>query len=117
MVMESIFNTIKMLLGYPEGYDPKDPFDLNIKTEINTAFNVLYQLGVGPKEGFVITGDTETWNDYIPNLMKMEMVKSFVYLKTKKIFDPSANSALNNSIDESIKELEFRLKIQAEEDI
>ena len=52
----SILNTIKEMLGITaECCD----FDTIIKTDINSAMSTLYQLGVGPKYGFTITGAEE----------------------------------------------------------
>ena len=109
--MESILNTIKKMLGLDADYDA---FDTDIIVNINMVFNILHQLGVGPDEGFVITGDTETWSDYLDNTLKLEMVKTYIYLKVKKIFDPGTSSALNAAIDDQIKELEWRINVQVD---
>lgn len=50
---ESIFESIKALLGPDSSYDV---FDTDIMIHINTTLSVLTQLGVGPSEGFMITG-------------------------------------------------------------
>lgn len=107
----SILNTIKKMLGFEEDYDA---FDTDIIININMVFNILNQLGVGPTEGFSITGSTETWSDYIDDMRKLEMVKTYIYLKVKQIFDPGTSSALNNAIDNQIKELEWRLNVQVD---
>lgn len=109
--MDSILNTIKKMLGLDEDYDA---FDTDIIVNINMVFNILLQLGVGPAEGFFITGDTETWSDYVTDMRKLEMVKTYIYLKVKKIFDPGTSSALNAAIDDQIKELEWRLNVQVD---
>lgn len=44
----------------------------------------------------------------------LNKVKTYVYLKTKLHFDPPTNSALLESMKESIKELEWRLNVNAE---
>lgn len=109
--MESILNTIKKMLGFESDYDA---FDTDIIVNINMVFNILLQLGVGPAEGFSITGATETWSDYIDDMRKLEMVKTYIYLKVKQIFDPGTSSALNTAIDNQIKELEWRLNVQVD---
>ena len=109
--MESILNTIKKMLGLEANYDA---FDTDIIVNINMVFNILLQLGVGPAEGFSITGPDETWSDYIDDMRKLEMVKTYIYLKVKQIFDPGTSSALNNAIDNQIKELEWRLNVQVD---
>lgn len=107
----SILNTIKKMLGFEEDYDA---FDMDIVININMVFNILNQLGVGPSESFSITGATETWDDYLTDMRKLEMIKTYIYLKVKQIFDPGTSSALNNAIDNQIKELEWRLNVQVD---
>lgn len=109
--MDSILNTIKKMLGLAEDYDA---FDTDIIIDINMVFNILNQIGVGPKEGFFITGVTEVWSDYISDMRKMEMVKTYIYLKVKQIFDPGSSSALNDAITKQISELEWRLSVNVD---
>ena len=109
--MESILNTIKKMLGFDAEYDA---FDTDIIVNINMVFNILLQLGVGPAEGFSITGATETWSDYLTDMRKLEMVKTYIYLKVRQIFDPGTSSALNTAIENQIKELEWRLNVQVD---
>lgn len=109
--MESILNTIKKMLGFEKEYDA---FDVDIIVNINMVFNILNQIGVGPKEGFSISDDSAIWTDYIPDIRKIEMVKTYIYLKVKQIFDPGTSSALNTAIENQIKELEWRLSVQVD---
>ena len=48
------------------------------------------------------------------DVVKMEAVKTFVYLKVKLIFDPPVSSAVMESVKNLISELEFRLTVAAE---
>lgn len=109
--MESILKSIKKLLGIPEDYDH---FDQDIIMHINTAFMVLNQLGVGPSECFVIEDDTSEWKDFLGDSQNLEAVKTYVYLKVKLLFDPSASSTVTQSINDAIREYEFRLSINAD---
>ena len=52
--MESILTSIKKMLGLSKDYTQ---FDDDIIMHINTVFLNLTQLGVGPKNGFVIADD------------------------------------------------------------
>lgn len=106
----SILNTIKNMLGIT---DSVTAFDNQLIVEINMVFNVLNQLGVGPDNSFSITGSTETWSNYITDLTKLEMVKTYIYLKVKQVFDPPNSASHNTAIDNLVKELEFRLGVQA----
>lgn len=111
--MESILNTIKNMLGITADMTA---FDDQLVVEINMVFNVLHQLGVGPDNSFSITGSTETWSSYITDLTKLQMVKTYIYLKVKQVFDPPNSSSHNTAIDNLVKELEFRLTVQASQD-
>ena len=94
--MESILTSIKKLLGIPEDYTA---FDDQIIIHINSVFMILNQLGVGPSEGFKIIDKEDTWDDYISDETKLEIVKSYVYLKVKLLFDPPSNSSVMESIN------------------
>lgn len=108
---ESIFTTIKNLLDVPAD---DDSFDADILTYINSAFYSLRQIGVGPKEGFVITGADQTWNDFDTNASLIGEVKTYIQQKVRLLFDPPNNSFLVSAIQENLKELEFRLNMDGE---
>lgn len=108
---ESILITIKKLLGLGEDYNV---FDMDIIIHINMVFNILNQMGVGPKEGFIIKDENDLWSDYVRDSRKLEMVKTYIYLKVRQIFDPGTSSALNNAIEAQISELEWRLNVQVD---
>ncbi len=105
--MESILDTIKRLVGVCED---DNNFDTDIVVGINTAFGVLCQIGVGPEEGFAISDASSKWSDFITeNNSKFEMVKTFVHLKTKLLFDPPLSSSVLSAMNETLNELEWRL--------
>lgn len=103
---ESILNSIKKLVMVDSSYDA---FDEILKVHINTVLANLIQMGVGPIEGFCITGDTEVWDDFIQGRLDLEPVKTYVYLKVKMYFDPPQNSAYIEAINRQLNELEVRL--------
>lgn len=109
--MDSILTSIKKLLGIDEEYEQ---FDSDLIMHINSVFSVLMQLGVGPANGFSIEDGSATWNSFISDNTKIEMVKSYVYLKVRLLFDPPTGSALIESINNQIKEFEWRLNVAAE---
>lgn len=109
--MESILTSIKKLLGITEEYDQFDP---DIIMHINSVFMILTQLGVGPVEGFSIEDDTAVWTDFIQDVKKLESVKTYIYLKVKLAFDPPLSSAVIESMNRLINELEWRLNVAAE---
>lgn len=105
--MDSILNSIKKLLGSHE--DDTD-FDIDLIININTVLAILTQLGVGPSEGFSITGPTETWSDFVDlSMASMEQVKSYVFLKVKLVFDPPMSSTVIEAYKRQMDELEWRL--------
>lgn len=109
--MESILTSIKKLLGITEEYNQFDP---DIIMHINSVFMILTQLGVGPAEGFSIEDDTAVWTDFIQDIKKLESVKTYIYLKVKLLFDPPLSSAVIDSTNRLINELEWRLNVTAE---
>ena len=112
---DSILTSIKKDLGVTEAQ--KD-FDNQIKDAINTALMVLGQNGVGPDEGFMITSEMETWEDFIgDSANNMVGVKTYVYLSVKLDFDPPENGSLLAAMQARQKELEWRLNVQAETNV
>lgn len=84
--------------------------------DINAAFFILYQLGVGndTSRPFRITGATQKWSDFITD-GTMEIVKDCVYFRVKLAFDPPANSFLVENMKKQIDEYEFRALVGADE--
>ena len=105
---ESIFKTIKSLLGPEAEYDVFDP---DILIFINGALATLTQLGIGPAEGFRITGETETWRDLLGDYKDLESVKTYIYMKVRLVFDPPSSSSVMSAYEEMCKELEWRLNV------
>lgn len=110
--MESILISIKKLLGIEKDYDH---FDSDIIMHINGVFMILNQLGVGPKEGYSITSDVETWDSFIGEFTNLEAVKTYVYYRVRLGFDPPTVSSLLESMKRQADELEWRLLIQTEQ--
>lgn len=109
--MESILTSIKKLLGITEEYTH---FDADLIMHINSVFMILTQMGVGPSDGFNISDNFATWEEFIQDSKKLESVKSYMYLKVRLLFDTPSNSAVIESINRMISELEWRLNIAGE---
>ena len=105
---ESILKTIKQLIGCPDDFEQ---FDLDLTIHINSAFAALTQLGVGPKEGYRITGPDNVWSEFEEDTQKSSLIKDYVYIKTRLLFDPPTSSALMDSLKEQLNEMEWRLYI------
>lgn len=110
--MESILTSIKKQLGITEEYTP---FDDIIIAHINSVFINLAQIGVGPSDGFVISDEKATWNDFVydSSSFRVEWLQTYVYLQVKLVFDPPTGSVLD-SYKRRIDELEWRLNLAVE---
>ena len=108
---DSILDTIKKMLGI----DPTvTAFDTDIIVLINSAFLPLNQIGIGPVEGYSISGSSEKWSGYTTDIDNLESVKSYIYLKVKTIFDPPSSSYVLQQYTQTIQELEWRLCLEGE---
>lgn len=107
---DSILISIKKMLG--QSADDTS-FDTDIVILINDALSILYQLGVGDVP-FIITGKEELWSTFIGDSKEIESARTYVYLKTKVIFDPPTNATVLQSLKEDIKEREWRLNAAAD---
>ena len=109
---ESILDSVKKMLGVDA--DCPD-FDLDIIMHINSVLSVLQQLGVGPEGGFSISGPDETWADYLgDDANHINLVKSYLSLKVRILFDPPVSSSVMDSLNRITSEFEWRLNVAAE---
>ena len=108
---QSILASIKHMLGIP---DEMTAFDEEIASHINSVFTILNQLDIGSDDVFMINGYNETWAEYVDNISLATMVREFIYLKVRMIFDPPASSVVAEAYNQRIAELEWRMNIQAE---
>jgi hypothetical protein len=109
--MSSILTDIKKSLGIEADYSHFDP---DIIMHSNSVLLTLNQIGIGPTEGLIITGDTEVWTDLLGDRKDLEAVKTLIYMKVKLIFDPPTSSFVIEAMNRTIQELEWRLNLQAE---
>lgn len=109
--MDNILSSIKKLLGIPT---EETAFDSDIIMHINSVFMILNQLGIGPTNGFTISDDYALWSDFIPDGQNLELVKSYMYMKVRLMFDPPSSSAVLSAMEKTISEFEWRLNVQSE---
>lgn len=102
----SILISTKKVLGIAESYTA---FDLDIMTHINATFSVLWQLGVGPVNGFMIDDETAVWADFVTPTQQLNLVRTYIFLKVRLVFDPPTTSYLIDAVKEQIQEYEWRL--------
>lgn len=107
-MQDSILMTIrKLVCGDPYA----DHFDTDLLVHINACFSILNQLGVGPENGFVVTDETQSWSSYSDNDRILNMVKTYVTLKVRVIFDPPLTSSVLEAMNKEISQLEWRLNV------
>ena len=87
-------------------------FDEDLIIHINTVFAVLNQIGIGPQEGFFIDEATY-WDEYISDI-NQAIVRTYVYLKVRLLFDPPGSGILVDNINRMISELEWRLYLEGD---
>lgn len=106
--MDSILTSIKKMLGITEEYEH---FDADLIMHINSVFTILYQMGVGPSTPYKITDKNNTWDEFLQDNLKLELVKSYMYLKCRLIFDPPTTGNVMEAINRQISEFEWRLNV------
>ena len=106
--MDSILNSVKKILGITDSYEH---FDADIIMHINSVFLILNQMGVGPDTPFTISDSSETWSDFTPDIDLIPMVKTYVALKVRMIFDPPTQGSVSEAMKNQIAECEWRLNV------
>ena len=96
---DSIFTSVKKMLGLSEEYDA---FDLDIITHIHSVFTILKQIGVGPDNGFMIEDNYRIIASYIvdyyrqnPVLEIADFIDSIEDEYVKQIADEIITTCLN----------------------
>lgn len=109
---DSILNTIKEMLGLEQD-DPA--FDVDLLVSINTYLKIAAnQFGIGKKD-FTVDDASMTWSDFLNgNVDLYQPIKSYLYIKCRNIFDPSASSAIMQALKEEANELSWRLIAEAD---
>ena len=113
VLTESILTSVKKMLGIVEDYEQFDP---DIIMHINSVFSILNQLGVGPKNGFIIEDKNSKWNEFIQDEKTLQLVKTYMFMKVKMMFDPPLSSAVIECYKLQISEYEWRLNVEADTD-
>lgn len=105
----SILNDTKKVLGIDSTVDA---FDLDVTMHINDVFATLEQIGIGPAGGYRIEDATTDWSDYVTYTdSQKDLVKTYIFLKVKLVFDPPTTSFHLEAMKNQIKEHEWRLEI------
>lgn len=109
----SILTSVKKNLGIAQEIDA---FDLDLILLINSEFGKLHQLGVGPETPFSIQDEIDEWEDFTSDETLLGMVREFVYLSVRLVFDPPTASVLSE-MKNKVSELEWRLNVAGDSPI
>lgn len=109
-MQNSILNDIKKLLGVTPEYTQ---FDQDIIIHINSVINVLNQLGVISADNLYISDETTSWDDLIMSANE-NLIKTYIYLKVRLLFDPPQSSSMVDVINRQISELEWRINVETD---
>lgn len=105
--MGSILNDVKHAIGLLED---DTSFDRVVIMHTNTAISDLTQLGVGPVEGFRITGATEQWSQFADD-PRLAAVQSYIVLKVTVLFDPPKTGFTQDAFERQLAEMAFRINV------
>lgn len=108
--MASVLTEIKKLLGVDEDFPH---FDTDIALGINASLAALRQIGADKGEKTVVDKDT-TWAQVLGPEYDFEAAKSYIFLKTRLLFDPPSSSAAIESINKLLAELEWRIFVDSD---
>ena len=109
---ESILNSIKIFLGLSVD---DDVFDQEVMLLINGVLMTLQQIGVGPQEKlFQIEDSSSTWSDYLEDPNEIPLVKPYICMRVRLIFDPPQSSSLDQALRQEIAECEWRLNLKVD---
>lgn len=110
---DSILVSVAKYIGLEMGYSV---FDQDLIKCINTSFFYLNQLGVGSKKPFSITGEDETWEEFFGEQNGyFDCAKDYVYIRTKRIFDPPASGIMMDALTQEMREIEWRITVMVDE--
>lgn len=103
---QSILTSTKKILGLDSSYTA---FDLDVITHINMSMSLLNELGIGPSGGLYIEDSTTEWSSLNLNDNVLSLVKTYIFLKVRYLFDPPTTSFLLEAVKSQVQEMEYRL--------
>ena len=109
---DSILNSIKSIIGLSIDDDAFDPELLML---INSTIMALQQIGVGPQDKlFHVDDKFTTWTEYLEDSDELPMVKTYIGLRVRLIFDPPQSSSLDQALRMEVAEYEWRLNVKVD---
>lgn len=105
---DSIFSSVKKVVGL---LGDDDSFDEDILLHINSVVSTLRQLGLSIPADFYVRDDVQTWQNLLGEFRDLDLVKSYMTMKVRLMFDPPASSFGLKSMEEMVKEYEWRINV------
>lgn len=105
----SVLQSVKKKLGLTADYQYFDEDQLY--DYINLAFSELHQLGAGPVAGYYIDDPLDDWNGFTQDIPLQNLVKSYVYIRVRILFDPPTSSFVLDSLNKQLEELVWRINV------
>ena len=84
-------------------------FDDDLILFINTTLGIALQIGVNEAKTLPVIDATTTWDELLGVRSDLEMLKTYIGLKVKIMFDPPTNSSAMTALTNTISELEWRI--------
>ena len=103
---DNIFNSVKKVVGL---LGDDGSFDEDILLHINSVVSTLRQLGLSIPADFYVRDDVQTWQDLLGEFRDLDLVKSYMTMKVRLMFDPPSSSFGLKSMEEMAKEYEWRI--------
>lgn len=108
---DSILLSTKKILGLAEDYTV---FDHDLVVFINGALSTAEQAGVGLISVLSIEDAATKWEDLELESKNLAMLKNYVFLKSKMLFDPPPTSFAIEAMNKQIEEFEWRMRARAD---
>lgn len=104
--MSTLLDDVKKAIG---GSPEDDSFNVDLILYINSTLGILSQMGLEEADATPIINESTTWDELLGGRKDLEMVKTYIILKVRKVFDPPASSAAIESLNQLISEFEWRI--------
>lgn len=112
-MIQSILTSVKICLnGIPEC---DESFDEHLMMHINSALGTLFQLGIGPEEGYSISSKADEWDSFIDDQRLQSLVKDYVVTYCKVYFYQPDSGFVMSSLQQNLDRLEWRLRVFGEQ--
>lgn len=103
---DSVLDSVKQALGLTPDVTQ---FDLDVTMHINSVIGSLLQMGVSNNSALYVPDNTTPWAAITTRQDVINLVKTYMYLKVRMIFDPPDGRYALPAVEKIIEELEWRI--------